>query len=82
MTNGTTRAVFLTKKYAIKVPQFKYGWELFLRGLLANMQEVEFNTMKDERLCPIKFHIRGGWLIVMPRCTPISIQTFSNLDNI
>jgi hypothetical protein len=79
MRKGATRVVLLTKKYAIKFPRF-YGWEHFLRGLLANMQEVEFNTMKDERLCPVKFYIPGGWLLVMPRCTPITEQTFLNLD--
>ena len=77
---GCTRYVFLTRRYAIKVPQFKYEWRHFLLGLLANMQEVSLYTTKDSRLCPILFYILGGWLIVMPRCKPISREDFMNLD--
>jgi len=78
--HGCTRFVVLTKKYAIKIPQFKYEWKHFLLGLLANMQEVAFNTMKDERLCPVIFHLWGGWLVVMPRCAPISEECFFDID--
>jgi hypothetical protein len=77
---GVTREVFLTKKYAIKIPKVKYKWRHFLLGLLANMQEVEFSKMNDERICPIKFYIPGGWLLIMPRCEPISEKEFSELD--
>lgn len=77
---GCTRFVILTKKYAIKIPQFKYKWRHFLQGLLANMQEISFSKINDERLCPIKFYIPGGWLLVMPRCAPITEATFSTLD--
>jgi len=78
--HGCTRYVFLTKKYAIKIPQFRYGWRLFLHGLLANQQEVLFSTLKDERMCPVLFHIPGGWMLVMPRCTPLTEEEFYNLD--
>ena len=44
------------------------------------MQEVMFSKMKDDRLCPIKFYIPGGWLIVMPRCNIIIDEDFQNLD--
>ena len=74
--NGTTRLVILIGKYAGKIPQIKYGWELFLRGLLANMQEIEFAALKDCRMCPIKYYISGGWLIIMPRCLPITEEEF------
>lgn len=77
---GCTRFVILTKKYAIKIPQFKYQWRHFLLGLLANMQEVQFSKMKDERLCPVKFYLPGGWMVVMPRCEMVSIEIFSNID--
>jgi len=49
-------------------------------GLLANMQEVKFSKMNDERLCPVKFHLPGGWLLVMPRCKIITEKVFLNLD--
>lgn len=35
------------------------------------MQEVEWSGY-DERLCPIKFKLPGGSLIVMPRCEPLT----------
>ncbi|MFW6130532.1 MAG: hypothetical protein ACOC56_05045 [Atribacterota bacterium] len=78
--HGCTRFVFLTKKYAIKIPQFKYGWKHFLLGLLANLQEVSFSKINDERLCPIKFYIPGGWLLIMPKCELISREVFFDLD--
>ena len=75
---GATRYVLVTKRWVFKFPRWsdesrnrgrvKSGWELFLRGLLANMQERLFWTTKDERLCPVVFYIWGGWLVVMPRC--------------
>lgn len=78
--HGCTRFVFLTKNYAIKIPQFNYEWKHFLLGLLANMQEVSFSKIKDDRLCPIKFYIPGGWLLIMPKCEPISSEIFIDLD--
>jgi hypothetical protein len=77
---GCTRYVILTKNYAIKLPQFKYQWRHFLLGLLANMQEVQFSKMKDNRLCPIKFYIPGGWILIMPKCIPITKKDFFNLN--
>ena len=74
---GVTRLVFITKKWAFKIPQLKFGWEFFLRGLLANMQEVEFNKMHDKRMCPIKFYLPGGFLVVMPYCPPITKKDFN-----
>lgn len=78
--NGCTRFVVLIRRYAIKVPQFRYNWTHFLQGLLANIQEVRFSSVEDDRICPVKFHIPGGWMIIMPRCEPLSPEDFSNLD--
>lgn len=75
---GCTRTVFLIGKYAIKIPRLNYGWQLFLKGLLCNMQEVHFNTMKDDRMAPIYFSIPGGWLVVMARCKPLTDWQFKN----
>lgn len=71
LKKGATRYVLLTKTYAFKIP-YLGRWKNFLLGLLSNMQEVEFNTMMDERLCPIVFHIPGGFLTVMPRCEELT----------
>ena len=36
---GVTRIVFIFDKIVIKIPNFLYGWRLFLRGLLSNIDE-------------------------------------------
>lgn len=77
---GCTRWVFLVGKYAVKIPQIKYTWRHFLQGLLCNMQEVLFYSTKDERLCPILWHIPGGWMVVMKRCKPLTDTEFNNID--
>ncbi len=70
---GCTRIVFLVGRFAIKVPQLwacdgKLSWSQFLHGLLANMQEVTFSRARWPELCPVKFHVPGGFLVIMPRC--------------
>ena len=64
---GITREVFLTRRYAIKIPKLIYGWHKFLCGLLANMQERTFAAAGWPELCPIVFSLPGGWLLVMMR---------------
>lgn len=77
---GCTRHCLLIGNYAIKIPRLNYGWQLFLRGLLGNMQEVHFNTMKDDRMAPVIFNIPGGWLIVMPRCKELTLAEYEDVD--
>lgn len=77
---GCTRTVFLTRRYAIKIPRLNYGWRLFLQGLLCNMQEVHFNTMKDNRMAPILYYVWGGWMLIMPRCKELSKRDFEEMD--
>ncbi len=77
---GFSRTVILTKKYAFKFPNF-FFWKGFLHGLLGNMQEITWNAVNyDERLCPIKFYIPGGWLVVMPRVKQLTREEFINFD--
>lgn len=76
---GRTRIVFLTRRYAIKIPQLK-KYNKFLLGLLSNMQEVKKGKSKDDRLCPIIFSIPLGLLLIMPRCKIISEDDFEILD--
>jgi hypothetical protein len=68
---GITREVFLVGRWAFKVPSFR-SWSLFLTGLLCNLQERTFSRLGDPRLCPVRFSLPGGWLVVMPRCEPVS----------
>jgi hypothetical protein len=64
---GATRLVWISKKYAVKVPR-PSRWRLLLCGLLANMQEVEFSQAGWPELCPVLFSLPAGLLVVMPRC--------------
>lgn len=80
INTGVTRHVILISKYAIKIPRLNYGWRLFLKGLLCNMQEWEFSRMNDKRMAPIFFRIKGGFLIVMARCEPLTKNEFEKIN--
>lgn len=69
---GVTRHVFLTENYAFKIPRLNYGWQMFLYGLLANLQEKKFSVMDGAALCPVLFSFPLGFLNVMPRTAPLS----------
>lgn len=73
---GTTRTVLLIGNFAFKFPSC-VEWRLFLQGLLANMQEKKFSGFHPD-LCPVKFSIPGGFLIVMPRCKPLSRDEYED----
>jgi len=73
---GTTRTVFLINRYAIKIPT-TVDWPLFLSGLLANMQEATFSTMKSDKLCPVIFSFPGGFFNVMPRCQSVTLAEYA-----
>lgn len=77
---GATRNVFLTKNYAIKIPRM-IEWKLFLCGLLANMQEVQFwKVFHHEKLCPVLWSLSGGLLIVMPRTHPLTWNDYGQFN--
>lgn len=69
--NGATRQVFLTKRYAIKIPSF-YSWKLFLTGLCCNITEHEFTSLNDPYLCPVIWKSWLGLVIVMPRTKEVT----------
>lgn len=71
VTEGISRTVFLVGPYAIKVPCGRYGWEKWLRGLLANMQERRFGRLGWEGVCPVLLADPLGLVVVMPRCRPV-----------
>lgn len=71
---GCTRLVILIWGWAIKVPQYT-SWRMFLNGLLGNLQEREFSSMKLPELAPVLFSIPGGWLNVMPRAEVVDLES-------
>lgn len=73
---GTTRTVLLIGRLAIKLPVW-VEWRLFLYGLLGNMQETRWwREMPDSRamMCPVLFAVPGGFLTVMRRATPVTVE--------
>jgi len=79
--NGVTRTVVLWGGLAFKFPKMRYGWRLFLQGLLANMQEREFGCATGwAELCPVLWAIPGGWLVVMRRARVMTDSEFEAFD--
>lgn len=70
---GVTRVVFVFKNFVVKVPNFTYSFENFLRGMLSNIHERNswrYNKTypdKLELICPIIWASWGGWVLVMKR---------------
>lgn len=77
-TNGVTRIVILIGKYAIKVPNFTYSHDNFLKGCSANWNERAFcrmfkNTTGTEiyhRVAPSYFCSWFGLIQIQARCNP------------
>lgn len=68
IVNGITRTVFILKNVVVKVPNVRYGWRLFLRGLLSNIDENRaWKNTKSELLCPVLFCSWGGWFLIMQK---------------
>ena len=78
LKKGSNRWVFLIGRFAFKIPSL-YSYKNFLWGLLANMQEKEFNSIDElkDRLCPVIFYIPFGLLVVMPRARVLKIDEIS-----
>lgn len=76
---GTTRRVMLIGRHAYKFPSIA-SWPLFLYGLLANMQEVQFSKAGWPELCPVVWSVPGGLLVVMRRATPLTAEEWAALD--
>ena len=73
--SGATRHAILIGKYAVKIPVLNEGWELFLCGLLGNIQEHKFHD-SDPVFCPIVFSIPLGFLNVMHRVNELTKKEF------
>ena len=81
---GTTRIVFLIGKYAIKFPYWRLfkprAYRNFLNGILGNLSEVEFGTCNAPELAPVLFYVWGGFMVVMPRTTPLTREEWESFD--
>jgi hypothetical protein len=77
---GVSRTVFLIGPYAVKIPAVHHNWKCFLSGLLANMQETAFAKTGWPELCPIKFSLPGGFLVVMYRVRVMTEEEFERFD--
>jgi hypothetical protein len=83
---GAFRTVFITRRYVFKLPgRWRWDgrgwwWEFLLRGLLSNMQEREFAAEEWPELCPVRFSIPGGFLVVMPRARPLTSREWAAID--
>lgn len=69
---GITRLVFITDKYAIKVPRVTRGWSMLIQGIFSNLSEANcwknncFDGHTSPTLCPVKFSFMG-FILIMPR---------------
>lgn len=84
---GTTRIVWLIGNYAIKFPRiyhkFKgHRWKMFLRGILANLDENFWwkCAYKKDKLCPVKFMFPLGLILVMKRAEPLTENEYNSLN--
>jgi len=83
---GITRYVILTKKYAIKFPNPSYSMKYWLKGWIANIMEKDiweaFNSEGIDNqeikylICPVLKQYLWGFISVMPKCEPITIDEF------
>ena len=70
---GVTRIVFILGSIVIKIPNFLYGHQNFLRGCLENWSERKFTKdFKDfdyyaYKICPTLFSTWFGLLSIQPR---------------
>jgi hypothetical protein len=64
--SGITRTVYIIGKYAFKVPTVRYGWEYFIKGILANLTESKISEYHHRYLRPVR-RSRLGLLLIMPK---------------
>lgn len=77
---GSTRNVILVGDWALKFPRM-CEWRLFLRGLLANIQESQFFGFRFSNvLCPVLWAIPGGFLLCMRRAEPLRRDVWERMD--
>ena len=86
---GSSRLVFLTKNYAIKVPRCCvkpdngfYGKVIgFLEGWKANRYEYIWSKSKTfDFFCDVEYSFLFSIVIIMKRATPLDREQFLNLE--
>jgi hypothetical protein len=79
---GSTRIVFCIGPFAIKIPKPR-NWKIFLRGLLANMDEIMWyrNSPADLKLkmCPPIFCL-GGWILISKRARCLVLSEWYSIN--
>ena len=78
--HGISRDVFLIGKYAFKFASPRYGYDKFLQGLLANMQETTFSKAGWPELCPVLVSVPGGFLNIMVRTRVMTDEEFDDFE--
>lgn len=78
--SGSTRWVIPLGNFVIKIPSL-YSWKNFLWGLLANLQESEFNNLKWQELCPVIFSAPLGLFLISKRARMMTEEEFSQFDS-
>ena len=79
--HGCNRIVFLTKRYAFKVPNCRNFFQ-FCWGLIDNMHERRVWKAGHAGICPLVFSIPGGFLNVMPRARVMTEEEFASFDSV
>lgn len=72
---GATRFVICIGKVAIKLPRL-LPWRNFLQGFLANLQEREFNTLRNPNLAKVLYSDPIGLVVVMERADDEDLEPF------
>jgi hypothetical protein len=81
---GVTTTVFLTRRYAVKVPSLRGGslggprgrLEGFAKGLLANQSEYQWHTFEPWAggVAPVLRSWLCGLVQIYPRCAPVPVD--------
>jgi hypothetical protein len=88
-TKGTTRLVIILTNVVIKIPNFTYSWQNFLRGIIGNIEErntwkfskILIEGDKSHLLCPVLWCSWGGWILVMKKIErPITVDEFEYIE--
>lgn len=85
---GVTRIVIVLKTVVIKIPNFTYQWDHFLKGIIGNIHESKtwkYNSGKLESgsshlLCPVLWCSWGGWILIMKKADLLTIEQWDNLS--
>lgn len=89
---GCTRLVIESKNVVIKIPNFTYSWEHFIKGILGNINEVKtwrIANIKDSHtydyrhlICPIVWSSWGSWVLIMKRVKTLSFDEWDKIEDV